>query len=169
VVLLLSLHLTRTVNIPLLCGLAGLAATAPRLLAGRPPWLLALCCVHLGWTAYFMTGNSHSLASIDLAGAYTAAAEYQQLLVGALVFLSIYAGPGVCFSCFLASATPQSRSWWAPLLLLVVALDLCSAQLAFWVFQHHLFVWSVFAPKVIFAILHSAFAGVFIASTALWL
>lgn len=152
-----------------------------------PFWIWSLLLFNMGQYAYFSQGNSNSLASIDIAGAYAGLSGYQDGIVGLFVALLLYAGPlSFQFSLFLVfifqdqengaqqllSLSAPRRFTFEELPLHVALLDALGTRLfarawsvviyaLFITFQHrgHLFIWTVFAPKLLYEIFHSiAFA-----------
>ncbi|EOA89393.1 uncharacterized protein SETTUDRAFT_176074 [Exserohilum turcica Et28A] len=57
------------------------------------PTATTLTTLLLSQTAFFALGNSNSISSIDLSNSYNAISGYNVVAVGALVFLSNWAGP----------------------------------------------------------------------------
>ena len=152
-----------------------------------PFWIWSLLLFNMGQYAYFSQGNSNSLASIDIAGAYAGLSGYQDAIVGLFVALLLYAGPiSFQFSLILIfvfqeqenggqqliSNGPRGSSF-EELPLHVALLEALRTRLfarswsvliyaIFITFQHrgHLFIWTVFAPKLLYEIFHSlAFAA----------
>jgi hypothetical protein len=141
--LLLLLHRPGQAGLLMLGALAHRQVSA---LADSPPtallahWLVGQCL-------FFALGNSHLVSTVDIAGAYTGLSGYSQALVGALAAVILLSGPlqGLAH----AGAAPATAP--APHLLAATAaarLALASAVLV--ALRHHLFVWSVFAPKWIY-------------------
>jgi ethanolaminephosphotransferase len=98
-------------------------------------------------------GNSNHLGSVDVSRGYIGMTEYSPVLVGALLAAGTYAGPitVVCASC----CAPLDRrkrvsSVWVCARSLATVTSLCMTVFL----RHHLFVWSVFAPKLLFDIVH---------------
>jgi ethanolaminephosphotransferase len=132
-------------------GLLLLGALAQRQvgsLANSPPaallahWLLGQCL-------FFALGNSHLVSTVDIAGAYTGLSGYSQAPVGALAAVILLSGPLQALAH--AAAAPARSPAPAPHMLAATAaarLALASAVLV--ALRHHLFVWSVFAPKWIY-------------------
>lgn len=150
------------------------------------PAVWAMLLFNLGQYAYFAQGNSNSLATIDIAGAYAGLDSYDTAVLGLFVALLLYSGPLVFqFALFIILATQRhqqsqsldkhnsstgsecisfadtrtaqnhplldallsrllSRSW-----ILIVYSILVTIQ------RGHLFIWSVFAPKLLYEIFHS--------------
>lgn len=130
--------------------------------------------------AFFAFGNSNSVATIDLGGAYAGLARYRPAAVGAQAFALLYTGPlvvglHVASACYrlarpqglrapdaLEQAALEQAALAAALTAAVLyQLGPLAAALASLVLQHaHLFVWSVFAPKFVYASLDALFAAV---------
>jgi ethanolaminephosphotransferase len=170
---------TRYVNIPLFA----LFEVQRWLLQsnGDEGWLM-MTCLWMQHVSFFALGNSNSLSSIDLSNAYNGISSYSIPLVGALTFISNWAGPMwwiVAAIQFLQS--PKSR------LTAVVNRGLDKAQVdkglnkyAVWMvwcgwfhgvvmcflvatcilLRTHLFIWTVFSPKFLFQAVWMGFAHV---------
>lgn len=105
-------------------------------------------------TAFFAFGGSNAISSIDLSNAYNGISSYNVGLVGILTFLSNWAGP-----IWWLSATYQMRRRWTRtdatdrlvLSTLHVALGLLAVMTACTLLRTHLFVWTVFSPKLLYS------------------
>ncbi|KAK7190124.1 gpi ethanolamine phosphate transferase 2 [Paraphaeosphaeria sporulosa] len=145
-------------------------------------------------TSFFALGNSNAISSIDLSNAYNGVSGYNVLAVGALLFLSNWAGPlyFTAASSLLLSALGRprrniamdevdSRDWvqkerehlermakseeegrkrrengeaWGrhvALVTLWVGVATASVMVACTVLRTHLFIWTVFSPKYLYA------------------
>jgi predicted AlkP superfamily pyrophosphatase or phosphodiesterase len=150
-----------------------------------PFWIWSLLMFNLGQYAYFSQGNSNSLASIDIAGAYAGLSGYQDGLVGFFVTLLLYSGPLMFqFALLLIfvfqeldsnsnslSLSPSICGLRSPALveqpLHLAMLDSLKVRImgrswaliiySIFITLHrgHLFIWSVFAPKLLYEIFHS--------------
>lgn len=112
----------------------------------------------LGWTSYFQLGNSNSLSSIDISAGFVGLDFYFAPLHGLLMLVHLYAGPVFWFLSFLRGCRHgRSKEKWqlcnAFLLIrffmLMVSFFSCTLQ------RHHLFVWTVFAPKIFYEASHT--------------
>jgi len=125
----------------------------------------------MGQAAFFGFGNSNSLATIDISGAYTGLSTYSEFSVGFLVFLIGYSGPiFFCLSALVIIArmyytehSERGTHTYAKLaestifvcfsLALLRSIQLFVFSIVTMIMKHHLFVWSVFSPKYIYEIL----------------
>lgn len=128
-------------------------------------------------SAYFVQGNSNSLSTIDVGGAFIGSLEYNETLLGTLTVLNTYAG-NIVFYFVLALVVSQTqknatqfihgfvytmmfksvyRGLYLAFLLVILTLH-----------RSHLFVWSVFAPKLVYEIIHLIGHIVFLTYTHLW-
>ncbi|KAI9189523.1 major facilitator super transporter protein [Blastocladiella emersonii ATCC 22665] len=105
----------------------------------EPPRGLAPLLPTLAWA---FAGNHASLASIDLSRAYLGLTDFHLVGTGLLTFLTTYAGP----LWWMIHSGPQAASQSAILRVAVTAPVLAAVAH----FRDHLFVWSVFAPKLVF-------------------
>jgi len=106
-------------------------------------------------------GNSNSLASIDLSNAYNGVGSYNVVLVGVLTFVSNWVGPlywSIAGLSMLlennipASGTKQeiltTKVLVTQLFFSVAMAGIMGACLAL---KHHLFIWTVFSPKLLYS------------------
>ncbi|KAJ1753826.1 major facilitator super transporter protein [Coemansia sp. RSA 1821] len=130
----------------------------------------ALVLQALAHASFFALGNSNSLASVDLSNAYAGVSQYNEVMVGILVFISTWAGPvwwAMAGAALLVLNAGPSRS---QLLLRVralvagahlwQALVLLSLSCVATAMRSHLFVWSVFSPRYLYQI--AWFAGFYL-------
>jgi len=130
-------------------------------------------------------GNSNSIASVDLTGAYTGLRNYYTTIVGTLTFIVVYGGPfyfhgfaalRMIPSLIIESQTVEIRTnskiqekteqkfhLLQYNILLYAILNFLFRGLSMFVFsiqltaqRYHLFVWSVFAPRYIYECTHMA-------------
>jgi hypothetical protein len=133
-----------------------------------------------GQAAFFATGNSHTVSTIDISGAYTGLLEYNQWIVGGLTGVITFSGPLLAADqiarllCFVgeSSAVTKLRSdnsrerslagqgaraeasqAVASGLFLYQSLRLLVTSIVLVLMRAHLFVWSVFAPKWAYEVL----------------
>ena len=130
------------------------------------PNILMYICI--GQCCFFSMGNSHTMGTADFAGAYTGATHFSKYTTGCLAVFMVFTGPciayiGACTHVLNALSLVQpvdgaSKSTMVlvqsmfSMLVLYRCLMMVVSMVVTWVFQHHLFVWSVFAPKFIYEI-----------------
>ncbi|CAB3373147.1 Hypothetical predicted protein [Cloeon dipterum] len=109
----------------------------------------------LGWAAFFHQGNSNQLTTVAVAAGYTGLTDYWPPLVALQIILRTYAGPVLAALELAASLNGHSRTavlaWSGQRLMAATFYLLVAAWL-----REHLFVWSVFAPKLLYEASHSA-------------
>ncbi|GFR68423.1 GPI ethanolamine phosphate transferase 2-like [Elysia marginata] len=127
----------------------------------RPTYSL-LYCMWMGQVFFFLKGNSNSLSTVDIAAGYVGLDSYWPLMNGLLLFLATYVGAifwALAFLNFLISTQEQPHnpgqfisvpdvSCKALLLTRVLPLSMYMALVA--AQRYHLFVWSVFSPKMLY-------------------
>lgn len=106
--------------------------------------------------SFFAFGGSNAISSIDLSNAYNGVSSYNVVIVGLLTFLSNWAG-----AIWWVSATrliPCHRRWTAQdaarrvvFLTLHVAVAVLAVMVACTILRTHLFVWTVFSPKLLYS------------------
>ncbi|MFH4977187.1 hypothetical protein AB6A40_003896 [Gnathostoma spinigerum] len=123
-----------------------------------------LAVVLAGWSAFFYAGNSNSFATVDIAVGYTGLSSYQPLIVGAQLLLNTYSGPLIVILSWSATRKDQKvNKQFDPFRdhsQLEVSLSLASfcgttaCMCSLFLQRHHLFVWTVFAPKYVYELVH---------------
>ncbi|CAA91096.1 Pig-G, CP2 mannose-ethanolamine phosphotransferase GPI anchor biosynthesis protein Gpi7 [Schizosaccharomyces pombe] len=96
--------------------------------------------------AFFSLGNSNSLATVDLSQAYTGLDSYNIFAVGILLFTSVFAG--ALWWCLHQPKRMMDRSvktFW-----IMSSISLTFLCISCFIMRHHLFVWSVFSPKLLY-------------------
>lgn len=132
-------------------------------------WVEIAALYYLGMAGHFALGNSNTLATIDVAGAFIGMSSYSTLLSGILMFTITYASPIL----FLLSVVmyisvkdtsnlviPQNADsghllkimLGFPCLVPLVAnsILLTANTIVLLLMRNHLFVWSVFSPKYLY-------------------
>ena len=122
----------------------------------------SLAFLVVGQIGFYALGNSHTIGTVDFAGAYTGATRFGKVSTGSIAGLMVFTGP-ILFALLGASTfsrsvdvdTDDSRAL-LPLLVCVAyrAVVLAVYSVIAMSFRHHLFIWSVFAPKLVYEIGH---------------
>ncbi|CAK1584703.1 unnamed protein product [Parnassius mnemosyne] len=130
--------------------------------------LISQTLVHIwiGMVFFFYQGNSNSLASVDLGAGYVGLSEYCAVRVGARMGLHAYAAPALAAAalhCRLARTHQWKRylaSVWrvSNIYALHRVYTLAVYCVVAVVFRHHLFVWSVFSPKLLYDFVATVFS-----------
>uniref|UniRef100_A0AAV1TMS9 GPI ethanolamine phosphate transferase 2 C-terminal domain-containing protein n=1 Tax=Peronospora matthiolae TaxID=2874970 RepID=A0AAV1TMS9_9STRA len=142
----------------------------------------------LSQAAFFALGNSHLVTTVDISQSYHGLSSYSQSLVGTLTFVSVFSGPLLCFvqlAQWLDTTAPGKTSTKFTRLLVLdiprststrwtTCLALFAYQtLRFAVYtvvvsfmRFHLFIWSVFAPKMLYEFAHLAVSLVLVVMLA---
>ncbi|KAG0182079.1 major facilitator super transporter protein [Apophysomyces sp. BC1034] len=115
-----------------------------------PTTVLCFTMTCLSHAAFFMTGHTNSIASIDLSNAYIGVGDYNTLVIGVLTFCSNWSG-SIWWA--VASWTLVS-DWWVYKLVESThfAVFLAVLSMAVTDMREHLFIWSVFSPKYLFQV-----------------
>lgn len=152
----LFLHESRVENIPLYLVFGLLEQQLMSQLQSNDMFLCVttLCIQNL---AFFSIGNTNLIATIDLSNAYNGIEEYNLVFVGVLTFMTNFA-PALhwCLAWFRLSENsgkPHETDF---------SKERCAISLTFYavaqasllasciIQRHHLFIWSVFCPKVLY-------------------
>ena len=116
---------------------------------------LTITSVFSQYTTFYIFGGSNAISSVDLSSAYNGIGGYNVILVGILTFMSNWAGP-IWWSSAVRLLLPSrvSTENWnrVSLLTLHITTLLLSAMGACTALRSHLFVWTVFSPKFLYAI-----------------
>lgn len=123
--------------------------------------LIIQCILHLwiGKLFYFYQGNSNSLATIDLNAGYTGQNTFSFVSVAYLLTLNTYTGPILSFLILIYNlydcseqSVQRSKDLSIVLPCIAVILSLPFTVYIFIIlsFRHHIFIWSVFSPKLLY-------------------
>ncbi|KAF9603908.1 hypothetical protein IFM89_038818, partial [Coptis chinensis] len=123
----------------------------------------------LGLTGHFSLGNSNTLATVDVAGAFIGMSSHSTLFSGILMFIITYASPLLCLLCmtmyislkdfnYLLACEDADLGHLLQIFLGIpslVPLSINSVMLTTFtvillLMRNHLFVWSVFSPKYLY-------------------
>lgn len=118
--------------------------------------VITFCHFWLGNMLYFAQGHSNSLASVDISVGYIGLSKYQPLLVILQVLCHTYSLPVLCHFLVLHNNNVNSDKFWTILFCnrLYVTVITCIVTV---IFRQHLFIWSVFAPKLFIESIHLIF------------
>lgn len=149
-------------------------------------WVQVVAMQFLGMTGHFGLGNTNSLASIDVAGAFIGISSYSTVLSGILMFIITYGSPLLLYLGMVVYMSAKDSDdirtpWqlkWSSILgkmialpcllpLLINSIALTSYTIVLLLMRNHLFVWSVFSPKYLYvcAATVCTYAGVSIIAT----
>ncbi|KAL0110564.1 hypothetical protein PUN28_013867 [Cardiocondyla obscurior] len=116
----------------------------------------------LGNVFYFYQGNSNSLASVDVAAGYVGLRSYMPFVTGIYLIVNTYSAPVLAYFLLvyyrqryqsnrkdIIAHTSKIYIAWR-LLTVTVYMIIVTSQ------RHHLFVWSVFSPKLLYEAMYSA-------------
>ncbi|XP_056636604.1 GPI ethanolamine phosphate transferase 2 [Diorhabda sublineata] len=109
--------------------------------------------VLLGNALYFAQGHSNSLASIDVSIGYAGLSEYLPIVVVGQVLCHTYAFPILCHLLIFHTSKIEMRHVFS-LLFCHRLYILFVISIVTFIFRYHLFIWSVFAPKLFIEFIH---------------
>ena len=111
---------------------------------------LVVTSIMYQYSSFFMLGGSNSISSVDLSNAYNGVSGYNVLAVGVLTFVSNWAGPIWWASaiCRIRSQQQVQSAGHFALLTLFTSVSTLAMMLACMLLREHLFIWTVFSPKV---------------------
>ncbi|KAF8730197.1 hypothetical protein HU200_017172 [Digitaria exilis] len=132
-------------------------------------WVQVIAMQFLGMAGHFGLGNTNSLASIDVAGAFIGVSSYSTVLSGILMFIITYGSPLMLYLGMLVYISVKDsddistqrqlklsyildKMVTLPCLLplLINSVALTSYTTVLLLMRNHLFVWSVFSPKYLY-------------------
>ncbi|CAH1242969.1 PIGG [Branchiostoma lanceolatum] len=134
--------------------------------------LLTLVHVWMGQAAFFFQGNSNSIATIDISAGYVGMEDYVQEVAGTLTCLSTYAGPFLWFTSLLVLITKRyPRPYPAMLqacftIIITRTLPVTGYTVITTLQRYHLFVWSVFSPKLLYEAMLTALTATVVVDPA---
>ncbi|XP_057541503.1 GPI ethanolamine phosphate transferase 2 isoform X2 [Amaranthus tricolor] len=135
----------------------------------QTPWVEVAALYFVGMAGHFGFGNSNTLATIDVAGAFIGISSHSNLLSGILMFCITYASPILVLLSLIMYISLKDESSYGldyamdfgqllksvlavPLLVplginsvILVAYTIVLLQM-----RNHLFIWSVFSPKYLY-------------------
>eukprot|EP01117_Protostelium_nocturnum_P011764 TRINITY_DN428_c0_g1_i1.p1 TRINITY_DN428_c0_g1~~TRINITY_DN428_c0_g1_i1.p1 ORF type:complete len:926 (+),score=242.77 TRINITY_DN428_c0_g1_i1:207-2984(+) len=122
-------------------------------------WRSILTLRWMGYSSFFILGNSNGISTIDISGAYTGLSSYNEFVVGSLVAIIGLSGP---LFFFLYGIQMNNNSQGNAIKSISMIFGFRSVViLIFSLFiathRHHLFIWSVFSPKYIYEIAFTLF------------
>ncbi|XP_014661617.1 PREDICTED: GPI ethanolamine phosphate transferase 2-like [Priapulus caudatus] len=171
---LLSALLLRPSNIPVLAMISYVEELFKH--STRSQWNndgSVIAYLWLSQASFFWLGNSNSLATVDVAAGYVGLSGHQGALFILLSCAATYCGPVLCLLCLLRTLL-QLSGIRGQHLLCTCQMLLCSRcfVLAFYsvvvyVEKYHLFIWSVFLPKLLYEVCHTVVTLVFVAGIQL--
>ncbi|XP_028754540.1 GPI ethanolamine phosphate transferase 2 isoform X1 [Neltuma alba] len=149
----------------------------------REQWVEIMALCYLGSAGHFALGNSNTLATIDVAGAFIGISSHSTFLSGLLMFIITYASPMLFYVSMVlyisvkdtvysliskdgnsgeVLKTVLGLSCLVPLSMNSVLLTAYTIVLL--LMRNHLFIWSVFSPKYVYVCVGTAsvYIGVFI-------
>lgn len=117
----------------------------------------------LSYFGHNLQGNSNNLSTVDVAAGYTGVETYQPVRIAVQLILNTYSGP--LFTVFgwwhffvgesVASITLlKKRNALFCWICFVLQLNMSMCLLSLYTQRHHLFIWSVFAPKFLYEFSH---------------
>ncbi|KAK0064954.1 GPI ethanolamine phosphate transferase 2 [Biomphalaria pfeifferi] len=138
------------------------------------PYVL-LYCHWMGQAFFFFQGNSNSLSTVDLAAGYTGLNEFIPVLTGTHICLSTYSGTILWSLTFfkIFCLTYKERKYSiskameisGTLLLLNLSLRTSLYTLLIALQRHHLFIWTVFSPKLLYECVYTFVASLLLLLT----
>jgi ethanolaminephosphotransferase len=151
---LLLITQSRTVFVPLFL-LFGLQLRLLRRGRNHGVVEIAILALLFQYAAFFAAGGTNSIATVDLSNAYNGVGGYNVAAVGALTFVSNWAGPiwwafavGQLFSS--TQLTMGACSFLLTALMTFACIHALAVMVACMVLREHLFIWTVFSPKYLY-------------------
>ncbi|XP_015174532.1 PREDICTED: GPI ethanolamine phosphate transferase 2 [Polistes dominula] len=113
----------------------------------------------IGNVFYFYQGNSNSLADIDISAGYVGLQSYRPFIIGMFLIVNTYSAPVLAYFLNMYHRTLSYKS--AQILHYILLFDnriymiwklipVIIYTFVMTIHKHHLFIWSVFAPKLLY-------------------
>jgi len=120
--------------------------------------VLAIVTYMLSNCFYFLQGHRNSLASVNISIGYTGLNDYYPVLVISQVLIHTYTFQVIFHFIALESISNvnDQKLFWLTILALRTSVVMFTSIMMI-IFKHHLFIWSVFAPKLFIESVHTAF------------
>lgn len=115
--------------------------------------LLVLCHICFGNMLFYSQGHSNSLASVDISVGYIGLYSYQPIIVFSQVLIHTYSFPILCHFLILRNNTVEDVKIWN-ILFCTRFCNFFIISIVTFILRHHLFIWSVFAPKLFIEFIH---------------
>lgn len=147
---LVFLTQSRPANIPLLLLSQYLRRYLVRTSLRRSEVTSSLVCMALGYSFFFAAGGSNSLATVDLGNAYNGVGSYNVGLVAILTFVSNWIGP-LYWAVVSRDLCPKAQTRFA-VRQVFYAGSVTSVCIACLLLKEHLFIWTVFSPKLLYTL-----------------
>ncbi|KAL1227721.1 GPI ethanolamine phosphate transferase [Trichinella pseudospiralis] len=100
--------------------------------------------------SFFALGNSNSLSTLNMSAAFTGVNGYSLIVNGILLTLHTFLGPITVWSLYYRAQNTQQRMHTLPLIVWLHVVPLLFYMIVITWLRHHLFIWSVFAPKLFY-------------------
>ncbi|XP_051143920.1 GPI ethanolamine phosphate transferase 2 isoform X2 [Andrographis paniculata] len=132
-------------------------------------WVKVAALYYLGMAGHYGLGNTNTLATIDVAGAFMGVSSHSTIISGILMFMITYASPMLALVSMLMNisrrdilSNPQdsinnygrvmkSTLGYPCLVLLILnSIILLAYAIMLLIMRNHLFIWSVFSPKYLY-------------------
>ncbi|KAI9272413.1 alkaline-phosphatase-like protein [Helicostylum pulchrum] len=131
-----------------------------------PSWFTSILVCCLSHSAFFLTGHTNSIASVDLSNAYVGVQEYDTILIGILTFCSNWSVSlwwAIAGWTLIAdasqlipneSANDAAQPWISYIIVQssLFGLVLTLLSIAVTILKEHLFIWTVFSPKYLYQV-----------------
>lgn len=147
-IILLTVLLFKPYNVVLISSLCVTSHLISKSIFPANSFVSILLHTCLGRAYYFLQGSTNSIATVDITVGYIGQTEYNSYLAGSLIYFNMYALN------FLAILLPFCHQKPRKCVNIVrLNLKFISINLTFYLFniylqRHHLFIWSVFSPKL---------------------
>ncbi|XP_071954427.1 GPI ethanolamine phosphate transferase 2-like isoform X2 [Antedon mediterranea] len=132
-------------------------------------WNWSVICFWMGQTTFYHQGNSNSIATIDLSSGYVGLDSHDPAFVGTFLLVATNFGPVSWMLTLLKQSTYNSHKIDSTALpqaflslMLCRALPLAAYTIVVSSQRYHLFIWSVFSPKLLYEAMHTCVLVMFI-------
>ncbi|KRZ57900.1 GPI ethanolamine phosphate transferase 2 [Trichinella nativa] len=100
--------------------------------------------------SFFALGNMNTLSTLNVSAAFTGVKNYFPIINGTLLLVHTFLGPATMWSWFYRALNKSQRMYALPIIVWLHVVPLLFYLTVVTYLRHHLFIWSVFAPKLFY-------------------
>ncbi|KAL1232813.1 GPI ethanolamine phosphate transferase [Trichinella spiralis] len=100
--------------------------------------------------SFFALGNMNTLSTLNVSAAFTGVKNYFPIINGTLLLVHTFLGPATMWSWFYRALNKSQRMYALPIIVWLHVVPLLFYLIVVTYLRHHLFIWSVFAPKLFY-------------------
>lgn len=153
--ILLSVLLFKPYNIVLISTLCVTSHLISRALFPTESIVSILLHLCLGRIYFFLQGSTNSIATIDITAGYIGQSEYNSYIAGSLIYFNMYALNFLAILLLFSHEKPREYANIVRLNFKYISISSTFFLFVIYLQRHHLFIWSVFSPKLLLLSSHN--------------